>query len=475
MGHKAWKLLEVSYHYPRKSADKIDNSQVFMALNRLTLTQDYGGITGVIGGKGAGKSTLGKILLEELYPSEGLIVGTTESRRALRLPSRHYDDRTGERYVRHQLAKEGISRKRIPQLLEAIHEFSELGNQLHRKLKHITKEEKIQLEVSILLHVNASFIYIDEQLLTVKEHFYLKVFLRLLKLKERGASIWVETDSIKRIEKYCDTLVWLEFGRLQKYGHITEVLLMYDAYYYEIQRLSLEQQHAFWEMGYQEQWRLSGENGVTEHRKVGNSEKKIELDNQMNRSQRHKKPATRPFYLKAIIIVLIGLVLGVALLVRDQVIKEQFHSILPNTQNSKPSDSTEMSSVSFSNISEPETSSDADSAETYLVKEGDDLPQIASQFGLSVEQLQEWNQLEVDELSPGTRLIIKQPEIDSSSQLADFTHLVKPGETLDIIAEKYGVSLEALESVNQLEDMTIYSGTVLSLPVTAKAEAQEEQ
>lgn len=55
MGHKVWKLLEISYGYPRESGDKMGDSHVFMALERLTLTQDFGEIVGLIGGKELGR------------------------------------------------------------------------------------------------------------------------------------------------------------------------------------------------------------------------------------------------------------------------------------------------------------------------------------------------------------------------------------------------------------------------------------
>lgn len=248
---REWGLVSLSHYYVGSSSQDGQVKQV-IALDRLSLSQPFGEIVGLIGGKGAGKQTLMKILVGEIKPTEGLVSGGPDTAGCLEFPEQGSKERTGEGYAQRKLRKWQVSKKKIPELLVEIRGFSELGSRFSKKMKYYSLEEKIQLEVSILLHVAPSLIYIDESLLAVKEHFYIKVFFYILKLKELGSSIWIKTENIKRIEGYCDKLLWLEFGRLQKHGEVKDVLRSYDHYYQQIDGLSYQEQKLFWEQGYHE-------------------------------------------------------------------------------------------------------------------------------------------------------------------------------------------------------------------------------
>lgn len=95
--------------------------------------------------------------------------------------------------------------------------------------------------------------------------------------------------------------------------------------------------------------------------------------------------------------------------------------------------------------------------EIYVVKSGDNLYQIAQRFGVSEERIINDNDLDPSaSLVPGQTLVILYPLR---------THTVQSGETLESVAGQYGVTVNQLLRNNpQLRgQMTIYPGQTLTI------------
>lgn len=106
------------------------------------------------------------------------------------------------------------------------------------------------------------------------------------------------------------------------------------------------------------------------------------------------------------------------------------------------------------------------SKQTYTVKEGDNLTQVADKFEVDVDDLKEWNGLESDVIYSGQVLKIYSDKKESSSKEKNkkqTTYTVKSGDNLTQIANKFNVSVSDLKKWNNLDDETIYEGQVLKL------------
>lgn len=493
MTRNKWKFIGISQYYSTREASFAIEKNQLIALDRVTFTQSYGEIVGIIGGEGAGKSTFGRVLLETLTPSEGLISGRTDKGACLCLPDRRQEERTGASHARHRLLDWGVPKKKVPGMMVAIQEFSDLGGQFERRIRLYSTAEKIQLEISILLHLAPTLIYIDESLLIVKEHFYVKILLFLTQLKELGSSIWIETDTVKRIEPFCDKLLWLEFGKLQKHGDVMEVLTHYDAYYFNILRLLPKQQLDFWEEGYQSQVTADDEKALTGNPmpQVFNSSIIVEdagIDSIFpetssrnsvtvptpSRIQR-KKMAFRlgyPWVLGGV--GGLGIVCSILFVVFNSPIVREGSQIkvakTPSTSvEAKESSSKTSNPLNSEGVTKVEETKDGN----YVVKEGELLTQIAERFNVSVDQLRQWNHLTKDELEPNMNLQISENSeeiigFSATPPVATFSHNVVSGESVTIIADKYGVTVADLLAVNQVEGDAIYAGTTLLLPIMAE-------
>jgi LysM repeat protein len=101
----------------------------------------------------------------------------------------------------------------------------------------------------------------------------------------------------------------------------------------------------------------------------------------------------------------------------------------------------------------------------YVIQEGDTVLSIAQAFGLGktpekIIQANSW--LEGGVLTPGKTLII--PVAESNPGLGLYT--IKEGDTLIMIAQTYGTTVDQLMQLNNLTDSNIYVGQTLNVPVS---------
>lgn len=103
----------------------------------------------------------------------------------------------------------------------------------------------------------------------------------------------------------------------------------------------------------------------------------------------------------------------------------------------------------------------------YIVQAGDDLGLIASKFGVTVEDIVRANGLtNPNFIYVGQKLVIPAPSGTAApAPSGGRVHVVKPGETLLMIASIYGTTPEAIAQANGLTNPNwIYVGQTLRIP-----------
>ena len=95
----------------------------------------------------------------------------------------------------------------------------------------------------------------------------------------------------------------------------------------------------------------------------------------------------------------------------------------------------------------------------YIVKKGDTLYGIANKYGISVDELKAINNLTSNDLSVGQ--VLKIPEIIEDDVPNENIYIVKSGDTLYSIANKYGMSVQELKDLNKLTSNTLSIGQQL--------------
>ena len=100
--------------------------------------------------------------------------------------------------------------------------------------------------------------------------------------------------------------------------------------------------------------------------------------------------------------------------------------------------------------------------ETYTVKAGDTLYGISNQFGVSVTELAELNNVDAATLQIGQVLTIPRESGTNPNNM--FMYTVKRGDTLYSIAQKYGTTVKAIQDLNYLKNANLSIGQVIRIP-----------
>ncbi|RXJ03851.1 LysM peptidoglycan-binding domain-containing protein [Anaerobacillus alkaliphilus] len=99
----------------------------------------------------------------------------------------------------------------------------------------------------------------------------------------------------------------------------------------------------------------------------------------------------------------------------------------------------------------------------YTVRSGDSLSVIARDFGVTVTQIRQWNNLTSDVIQIGQRLFVTERTVVTTQVQPTNTtiHTVRSGDTLWSISRQYDVTIDQLMTWNTLSNSVIHIGQSL--------------
>jgi membrane-bound lytic murein transglycosylase D len=126
-----------------------------------------------------------------------------------------------------------------------------------------------------------------------------------------------------------------------------------------------------------------------------------------------------------------------------------------------------------SSSSSPERSNRTTSTGTYTVRRGDTLGKLAAKFDMTTDEIRRLNGLKnPHRIYPGQKLRVSPALLSSGGGLLK-EHTVRKGENLSYLAKKYGVSVSAIVSVNNLSSKHVLKiGQRLLIPATSEVTLQ---
>lgn len=112
----------------------------------------------------------------------------------------------------------------------------------------------------------------------------------------------------------------------------------------------------------------------------------------------------------------------------------------------------------------PGTSTTPGGVNTYTVQKGDTLYKIANRYGISVSEIKRLNNLTSDTLQIGQVLKLSESSSDDSNIGDTTTYIVKKNDTLYGIASKYNTTVDILKRLNNFTTNTLYIGQEIIVP-----------
>lgn len=198
----------------------------FWALRDIGFEVRKGETLGIVGRNGSGKSTLLQLIAGTLTPTNGEIAVRGRVAALLELGSGFNSEFTGRENVYLNASILGLTKEQIDQRFDAIAEFAAIGEFIEQPIRNYSSGMVMRLAFSVVAHVDADILIIDEAL-SVGDAFFTQKCMRFLReFKERGTLLFVSHDGAS-VTGLCDRAIWLDQGSLRQQGEPKAVM---DAY-----------------------------------------------------------------------------------------------------------------------------------------------------------------------------------------------------------------------------------------------------
>jgi ABC-2 type transport system ATP-binding protein len=208
------------------------NYRRIQALKGVDIEVQKGEIYGLLGQNGAGKTTLIKVLLGIISGWEGdaSLLGQRAGTASVRtrvgyLPEDHRfpDYHTGYSLLDFYTQLLGVPRderqRRIPAMLEMVG----LKGRMHYKIRTYSKGMKQRVGIAQAMVHNPEVIFLDEPTDGVDPIGRREIRAIMLRLKQEGKTIFLNSHLLGEVEQVCDRVAILEQGQVVREGSIAQL------------------------------------------------------------------------------------------------------------------------------------------------------------------------------------------------------------------------------------------------------------
>ena len=196
----------------------------FWALEGVTFALRRGEVLGVVGMNGSGKSTLLQVIAGVFPPDAGALTTFGREATLLTLGTGFDNHLTGIENIYLSAAYLGFSRSKIESEMSAIIEFSELGQFIEAPLLTYSSGMRARLAFSVAVHLEPQILLLDEVLGVGDAGFQRKSQAKLQELIARAEAMVLVSHSEAFIRSMATKVLWLDQGRVRRYGETDEVL-----------------------------------------------------------------------------------------------------------------------------------------------------------------------------------------------------------------------------------------------------------
>ena len=198
-----------------------------LILNDINLEIKKGETVALIGVNGSGKSTLLKLMTKIIFPNKGKVETNGKLTSLLELGAGFHPDFTGRENIYFNASIFGLTKKEIDKRVDAIIEFSELGDLIDSPVRTYSSGQYMRLAFSVAINVDAEILLIDEILAVGDQHFQDKCFNKLEELASSEMTIVIVSHSLESLKKLCKRAIWIHEGKIAMDGDCSKVVEEY--------------------------------------------------------------------------------------------------------------------------------------------------------------------------------------------------------------------------------------------------------
>jgi ABC-type polysaccharide/polyol phosphate transport system ATPase subunit len=200
------------------------------ALKDVSLTIDEGERVGILGHNGAGKSTILKVLAGIYPPTSGrrIVQGRISSLFDIALGFEM--EASGWENIAYRGYLQGESPQSIQAKMQAIADFTELGDFLNMPVRHYSAGMMVRLAFAIATAIEPEILLVDEVLSVGDLAFQEKARQRMREMIARAKLIVMVSHDLASLARLCERGIWMDHGRVRMEGHIEDVIQAYNEF-----------------------------------------------------------------------------------------------------------------------------------------------------------------------------------------------------------------------------------------------------
>lgn len=227
--HRLWQML-------------LGSRRSFYREHRVLKDIDFkvprGQTLGLVGRNGAGKSTLLSILCGTLTPSAGDVKVHGRVAALLELGAGFNPELTGRENIDLCAQIYGLSEQQIHERRDSIVEFADIGDYIDRPVKTYSSGMFTRLGFSVVAHVDADVLIVDEALAVGDAYFVQKCMRFLHRFRDDGGTLIFVSHDMGAVTALCDRVIWLKDGGVFMDASPKQVAAAYLADLYDIEQAS---------------------------------------------------------------------------------------------------------------------------------------------------------------------------------------------------------------------------------------------
>jgi len=204
------------------------NVVVIEALRNISLSLHVGDRVGLVGHNGAGKSTLLRLLSGIYEPTRGSAVVRGKVAPIFDLGIGMDPEISGYENIVIRGLFLGQTRKAMMAKVDAIAEFTELGDFLAMPLRTYSTGMRVRLALGVVTSIDPEILLLDEAIGSIDAEFLTKALGRLQDLVERSGILVLAAHSSEFLARLCTTAMWVDRGEIKMRGPIQDVIGAYE-------------------------------------------------------------------------------------------------------------------------------------------------------------------------------------------------------------------------------------------------------